>query len=298
MHQEAPIPFAADVYGQISELWVYPVKSLAGISLAQSRLLETGLEWDRHWMVVDAQGLFLSQRELPRMALVQPALGERSMTLQAPGHRSMEVSFQTSGSPLEVSVWDDTVLALDAGDAVATWLQQVLDSPGARLVSFAPGVQRPCSTRWTSGALSHTQFADGYPVLVTTDSSLAPLNQRLGEAGLPPVDMRRFRPNVVLKGLDAHDEDHIAVLQFDASDPAADSARLALVKPCARCPIPNIDPQTAQSHPGVGDVLQAYRRDARVNGAITFGMNAIVQTGAGQMLQVGQSVAASYRFEA
>ena len=140
-----------------------------------------------------------------------------------------------------------------------------------------------------------TQFADGYPVLVTTDSAMDELNTRLAAQGHPAVGMDRFRPNVVLSGLLPHDEDHLGPLECLTEDGAV-LAGLQLVKPCARCPIPNIDPATAESHPGVGDALQAYRQDARVNGAITFGMNAIVTHGAGTVLRVGQVVRGDYAF--
>ncbi|WNO05944.1 MOSC domain-containing protein [Rhodoferax mekongensis] len=289
--------FTPDVHGLIAALMIYPVKSLAGISVTEARLLETGLEWDRHWMVVDADGLFLTQRECPRMALVQPRITPGALELHGPEGERLVVPLQAPGPLRRVQVWDDTLDALDMGKDAALWLQQVLGEPGVRLVRFAPQVQRPCSTRWTGGAPSHTQFADGYPVLVTTEASMDPLNARLAAAGLAPVGINRFRPNLVLGALDAHDEDHLTVLEVEMDAESQVRPRLALVKPCARCPIPNIDPVTAQTHPGVGDALMAYRQDARVNGAITFGMNAIVQAGAGAVLRVGQSVAASYGFE-
>ncbi len=129
---------------------------------------------------------------------------------------------------------------------------------------------------------------------------MEPLNTRLAAAGLEPAVMGRFRPNVVLGGLEPHDEDHVGTLQVQSTgdDPSTTQlVQLALVKPCARCPIPNIDPSTAISHPGVGDALQSYRQDSRLDGAITFGMNAVVQAGAGAVLRVGQSVAGAYRFD-
>ncbi len=289
--------FTPDVHGHIAALMIYPVKSLAGISVTEARLLETGLEWDRHWMVVDAEGLFLTQRECSRMALVQPRITANALELHGQGGVPLVVPLQAQGPLCRVQVWDDTLDAMDMGDDAALWLQQTLGESGVRLVRFAPQVQRTCSTRWTGGAPSHTHFADGYPVLVTTNASMGPLNARLAAAGLAPVGISRFRPNLVLGGLDAHDEDHLTVLEVEMDAVSQARPRLALVKPCARCPIPNIDPVTAQSHPGVGDALMAYRQDARVNGAITFGMNAIVQAGAGAVLRVGQSVAASYGFE-
>jgi len=300
-HQESPMSdsFSSDVHGHIAALMIYPVKSLAGMAVQQARLLDTGLEWDRHWMVVDAEGLFLTQRDCAAMALVQPQLTAEALVLHAPGAEPMAIPLHAESPLRRVQVWDDTVEALDMGDAMARWLQQVLRQTGVRLVRFAPQVQRACSTRWTEGAAHHTQFADGYPVLVTTESAMEPLNSRLAQAGLAPAGMSRFRPNLVLGGLEPHDEDHIGTLQVqgvDAGGGADALVQLALVKPCARCPIPNVDPATAQSHPGVGDALQTYRQDSRLDGAITFGMNAVVEAGAGALLRVGQVVAGAYRF--
>jgi uncharacterized protein len=290
-----PAP-ARDVVSTIARLRIYPVKSLGGIECNSAVLEATGLQWDRHWMVVDAEGGFVSQRELARMALVQPALRESSLVLQAPGMTALEVQLLAQGEMRQVEVWDDTVAALDMGDAAAHWLQQSLGTTGLRLVRFDPAVQRACSRKWTQGLAAHTQFADGYPVLVCTSAALDGLNARLAAQGEAVVGIERFRPNIVLEGALAHDEDHWGEVDvLDAQHQVL--AGLRMVKPCARCPIPDIDPTTAASHPAVGDALQAYRQDARVNGAITFGMNAIVTQGAGAVLQVGQRVQASYAFD-
>jgi uncharacterized protein YcbX len=125
------------------------------------------------------------------------------------------------------------------------------------------------------------------------------LNERLLAQGEAAVGMERFRPNIVLGDALAHDEDHWTEMDVLGApeNQSAVLARLRLVKPCARCPIPDIDPATAVSRPAVGDTLRAYRQDARVNGAITFGMNAIVTQGAGALLQVGQRVQADYAFD-
>lgn len=285
---------ASDVQGQIAQLMIYPVKSCAGVAVAEAVLQETGLQWDRHWMVVDADGLFVSQRECARMALVRPQIEADSLLLQAPGMPELRVPLQARGATLRVQVWDDVVDALDTGPEAAQWLQAFLGAPAQRLVCFDPAAQRACSTKWTGGLAASTQFADGYPVLVTTDSAMDELNTRLAAMDHPAVGMARFRPNVVLSGLLPHDEDHLGPLEVLEDGTAV--AGLQLVKPCARCPIPNIDPDTAESHPGVGDALQAYRQDARVNGAITFGMNAIVTHGAGTVLRVGQAVQGNYAF--
>lgn len=286
---------ASDVQGQIAQLMIYPVKSCAGLAVTEAVLLDTGLQWDRHWMVVDADGLFVSQRECARMALIRPQLEADALLLNAPGMPELRVPLQASGLTLRVQVWDDMVDALDMGVEAGEWLHAFLGAPAQRLVRFDPAAQRACSTKWTGGLAASTQFADGYPVLVTTDCAMDELNTRLAAQGHPAVGMARFRPNVVLSGLLPHDEDHLGPLECLAEDGAV-LAGLQLVKPCARCPIPNIDPATAQSHPGVGDALQAYRQDARVNGAITFGMNAIVTQGAGTVLRVGQAVRGDYAF--
>ena len=119
------------------------------------------------------------------------------------------------------------------------------------------------------------------------NKTLADFNQRLQALGQDPVGIERFRPNLVLGGLDAHDEDRLAELVFPLE--AGGELRLQPVKPCARCAIPNIDPATAKSDPTVGDTLQTYRQDRRLLGAVTFGMNVIVREGAGSLLRQGQS---------
>jgi uncharacterized protein len=298
MSESALFATVRDVRARIARLRIYPVKSLGGIEVSSAVLQETGLQWDRHWMVVDAAGTFVSQRELAGMALLQPQLRDASLVLQAPGRTALELPLLAQGAACQVEVWDDRVDAVDMGDAAADWLQQSLGTEGLRLVQFDPTVQRACSRKWTQGVAAHTQFADGYPVLVCTSAAMDELNARLLALGGPAVGIERFRPNIVLDGAPAHDEDHwheMDVLHTPDTHRAV-LASLRLVKPCARCPIPNIDPATASSHPAVGDALQAYRQDARVNGAVTFGMNAIVTRGAGALLRVGQSVQADYAF--
>ena len=289
----------ADVQARVSRLFIYPVKSCAGIALQQAVLTPTGLEWDRAWMVVDADGMFLSQRECARMVLVQPEITADALVLRAPGMPPLRVGLQAQGEPRSVQVWDDTVRALDMGDAAAQWLSDFLLFSGLRLVRFDPAVRRLSSRKWTHGVDAPNQFSDGFAVLVTTEAAVDALNMRLQHAGETPVGVERFRPNVVLSGLDAHDEDHLDVLSFQelpTQSGQGPGAEMRLVKPCARCPIPNIDPASAVSTPAVSDALQTYRSDVRLNGAITFGMNAIVVRGHGTVLQVGQPVGARYAF--
>lgn len=289
-----------DVQATIAEIWIYPVKSCAGIRVPEAELTDTGLLYDRAWMVVDADGEFVTQRELPRMALIQTAFKMGQLVLRAPGMLALHLALDAAEGPLKVRVWDDEVMACNMGDVAAQWFSDFLgpDAPASlkrlRLARFDPEVRRLSSLKWTGGREATTQFADGFSLLVTSTASLAELNARLAADGHAAVEMQRFRPNLVLAGVEAHDEDRIGAMHI-ATDSAA--AVIEGVKPCGRCPIPNIDPATAQSSPEVSDTLQAYRQDPRLDGAITFGMNAIVLEGDGQVLRVGQRVSADWKFD-
>jgi len=324
-----PIHSPAEFEACIAALWVFPVKSCAGISVPHAVLTPTGLAHDRAWMVVDADGEMVTQRELPRMALIQPELvhagvSVAELVLHASGMAALHVPLsavqahtQVAAGPLThdlseahaicVRVWDDQVPAFDMGPAASNWLTEFLGcSLGPlRLVRFDQKHQRPSSAKWTQGLQALNQFSDGFPVLVASTASLDELNARLQTKGEAAVDMRRFRANVVLGHSDVphanevmpHDEDRISTLTLHAlADTPRDTVQLQPVKPCPRCPIPNIDPDSAQSHSVVSDTLQAYRQDPRVNGALTFGMNCVPVSGVGQVLRVGQRVSADWVF--
>ena len=287
-----------DLQATIARLFVYPIKSCAGVELPEALLTETGLEFDRAWMVVDAEGEFVTQRELPRMALLRPQMKHSEMVLRAPGMLALHIAFDRVEQPVRVRVWQDEVAAYDMGDIAAQWFSDFLSQPGRprklRLVRFDPEHKRLSSLKWTGGVEAQNQFSDGYPLLVASEGSLAELNARLAAQGHAAVGMERFRPNIVLAGLEAHDEDRVELLHVRTDE---GEARLQPVKPCSRCPIPDIDPATAESSPEVGDLLRTYRADPRVDGAITFGMNAIVLQGIEHMLRRGQPVGANLRFE-
>jgi len=281
-----------DVSATISRLFVYPIKSCAGVEVTEAVLTDTGLDLDRAWMVVDEQGEFVSQRELPRMALVRPQLKHYEVVLRAPGMLALHLNIEAVEAPVRVRVWDDEVAAFDMGDIAAQWFSDFLGAK-LRLVRFDPEHRRLSSMKWTQGVEAPNQFSDGFPLLVASEASLDELNRRLAEAGHAPVGMERFRPNIVLSGVQAHDEDRMDVMRIAA----AEEVQLRPAKPCARCPIPNIDPATAQSTSAVSDTLQAYRRNDIVDGAVTFGMNLIVLQGADQTLRAGQAVTADWRFD-
>lgn len=281
----------------VAGLFIYPVKSCAGVAVHEAVLTETGLDLDRAWMVVDAQGEFLSQRECPRLALVAQELRPTDLVLRAPGMLPLHLSLDGIEAPARVRLWDEELDAWDMGPLAAQWFSDFLGSP-ARLVRFDPAVERASSRQWTGGETALNQFSDGFPLLAISQPSLDELNRRLVAHGHAPVPMQRFRPNIVLAAADgacwqAHDEDRVELLRIQT---AGGVVELKPVKPCPRCVMVNNDPQTAVRSPEVLDTLQAYRQDARLDGAVGFGMNLMTVSGFDEVLAVGQPVAARLRF--
>lgn len=283
----------SDLSLRLSSLHVHPVKSCAGVAVDEALLIETGLEFDRAWMVVDADGLFVTQRELPRMVLVQPTLRSSDMVLRAPGMLALHIALDAVEAPVRVRVWNDEVAAYDMGGLAAQWFSDFLGRP-LRLVRFDPEQKRLSNKQWTGELDAENAFGDGFPLLVASTASLDELNRRLADAGHAAVGMNRFRPNLVLEGLDAHGEDTLDEIRFDTPD---GPVVLKLVKPCARCPIPDVDPASGESGHAVGDALATYRADPRVDGALTFGMNAVIVSGIDCPLRPGVRGEASYRFD-
>jgi uncharacterized protein len=269
----------------IARLFVYPVKSCAGVEVREAALTETGLDLDRAWMVVDAQGRFVTQRQLPRMALIRPQVRLSEVVLRAPGMLALHLTIDAVEAPVRVRLWDDELAAYDMGAVAAQWLTDFLGQP-LRLVRFDPEQRRVSNRPWTGEIEALNQFSDGFPLLVVGEASLAELNGRLQAAGHAAVGIERFRPNLVLAGVAAHEEDRSPVVRIAAGD----GVELRLVKPCPRCPIPNIDPATGESAPGVLETLLQYRRNEIVGGRAAFGMNALVLRGMDQTLRVGQTV--------
>ena len=273
-----------------------------------ARLTDTGLAFDRHWMVVDAEGAFLTQRELPRMALIQPVLKRDALALNAPGMLALQIAFGVVQDAVTVNIWGDSAAAFDTGDAAARWLSDFLGT-SARRVCFNPGHWRYSDRSWTAGVDAVNQHSDGFLLRVISQPSLDDFNARLATRGEAPVSTMRFRPNMVLGNLPAtvdtpalfaYDEDRPDALHIDTE---TDIAVLQRVRPCPRCPIPNLNSATGVSTPLVGDLLKSHRSDARLGGAVTFGMNAIIAPrrggeragAASPMLRVGQWVSGNYR---
>ena len=280
----------------LSDITLYPIKSCAGIALREATLTRTGLMteqiYDREWMVVDGSGNFLSQREYPRMALITPRLKAHTLELRAPGMLRLEIEL---GLPdpllaptLEVQVWDDRVSAYDCDAVTAAWFSNAV-GVACRLVRFHPDAKRLASRKWSGDVEAPTLFSDGFPVLLAGAASLDDLNQKLQAAGRGAVPMNRFRPNLVLDGIDAFEEDYVAAFQFGATT-------LAPVKPCSRCTIPSVDQASGVPGPDPLDILSTYRRKPEMDDAICFGMNGIVTDGGDERIRVGQQVDVSLAF--
>ena len=276
----------------LESIHVYPVKSCAGSAQSEAPLTETGLDLDRQWLVVDPAGQFVTQRELPRMALVQTTLKSSELILRAPGMLAVHVAIDRVEERTEVEVWGDRVAAYDMGALCAQWFSDFLGRP-LRLARFDPEAPRHADRKWTGAVEAANAFQDGFPLLVASATSIDEVNRRLASDGQPPVTLARFRPNLVLGGLDANGEDHLDEIVFAAAE---GPVRLKLVKPCVRCSIPDVDPATGTAGHAVGDVLSRYRADPRMGGSITFGMNAIVVEGMDCTLTQGMRGRASYAF--
>jgi uncharacterized protein YcbX len=281
----------------ISALYFYPIKSCGAVALDEVALTARGMALDRHWMLVGPTGRFTSQREYPALARVQPRPDAYGIRVNAPGCDELFVSDDDvlhAGRRSPVSVWAAAMSAQDAGDAAARWFSDYVGTP-LRLVRFDPDVTRQADVRWTQDHPAPTQFADGFPFLVTNQSSLDELNSRLQAKGAPAIPMDRFRPNIVISGLDAYEEDHIGRIMIDGvGDTAGGEITLRFVKPCARCPIPTINQATGHKdenwpHEPL-DTLAGYRADPRVDGGLTFGQNAILEAGVGAILRCGANV--------
>ncbi len=273
-------------------LHLHPIKSCGSVLVQEAQLVETGLDLDRAWMVVDRQGLMLTQRQWPRMALIQPSFKGDELVLRAPGMLTLHLRLDTVEGGTHAQVHKDVVKAFDMGALAAQWFSDFLGT-GTRLVRFDPEQQRLADLKWTGGAAAETAFADAFPLLVANTASLTDFNARLAARGAAAVTMQRFRPNLVFSGWQSWDEDHVDEIVLSTDD---GPVRLKLVKPCTRCTIPDVDPVTAGTSHEVGDLLTHFRADPRMQGAVTFGANAIVVEGLGHTLRVGQKATARFNF--
>ena len=248
----------------ISSLNIYPVKSLAGISLNSAALTNQGLQFDRQWMVVDKRGHFVSQRELPAMALIKTTLSADKLKLSRPDLGSVEIALHNQGrKDCTVKVWQDYCQAYDQGEQAADFLAAALDLP-LRLVRMKEDFRRPVDSKYALSVENIVGFADGFPLLVISDESLEELNEKLEY----PLPMNRFRPNITICGGEPFAEDNWEQLSI-----GADNVRIALRKPCARCPVTTVDQETAETSREPLRTLSFFRKQ---NGKVMFGQNAVV----------------------
>ena len=244
----------------LTGLFFYPVKSLAGISLERALVDARGIRYDRHWMVVDCEGRFLSQRELPTMTLIRTQLTTGVLRLSAPGMPDLDLELEgIREKRLLVSVWGDLIEAQFEGARASNWLTQYL-GVDCRLVSMPKETTRQVDQRFAE-VDDQVGFADGFPFLLISEASLVDLNSRLPEA----LPMRRFRPNLVVSGCEPYAEDSWRRIRV------GDTA-FRVVKPCSRCAITTINPETAEKGAEPLATLAGYRRDGN---KVYFGQNLI-----------------------
>ena len=245
----------------LSNLTYYPIKGCRGFDLQSSNVERMGLEHDRRMMVVTPEGEFLTQRQHPKFALVTPTLKNGTVTLSAPNFDSIQFGIQKSGATYPVNIWKSTgVQAVDQGEEAAQWFSDWLGT-SVRLVHIEDGYKRIVSQEYAVNADDHTGFADGFPILIISESSLHDLNSRLDS----PLPMNRFRPNIVVKDCEPFAEDTWQRIRIG-------DVEMALVKPCARCEVTTTDQVTLERKKEPLKTLGGYRKHKL--GAI-FGMNVI-----------------------
>ena len=267
----------------ITQLNIYPVKSCRGIALTEARLQDEGLEYDRQWMVIDPGGRFLTQRELPRLALIGTSVRAEVLTLTVPDAGSISVPVPLAKSSRNVRIWHDNCRGFDCGNEVAHILARFLERE-VRLVKFDPAKKRYSDVKFTAEIAAPQRFTDGFPLLLIAEESLEDLNGRL--PGLLPMD--RFRPNMVIRGLGPYSEDRLHELRIGA-------VTLRVVKPCMRCKITTTDQATAEVDPQEPlRTLKQYRWNRMLRG-ISFGQNVVVVAGVRHSLHVGQPMEVSWR---
>lgn len=287
----------------IRGLYVYPIKSCAGIALDRADISAAGVQWDRQFILVDAAGAMMTQRTVPRMVLIQPALdlAQEQLRLEAPGASTLTVSLlppQANDKAIAVRVWGGQPQGTPVSAQADQWFSKVLGQP-CRLLRLHPESQRrvlpdfPDSWQqrhrdWKPlNAQDETfGFADGFPFLFASTASLDALNATLAGKQQAPVDMIRFRPNIVLDGLPEYEEDYVFGL-------TAGKLNFAFVKPCTRCTIPNVDPASATfaDEPGI-TLMQTRSADL----GVLFGVNAVLTDQVSDVLHIGQQVQPEYDF--
>ncbi len=257
---------------EVSGLYCYPIKSCGQVSLDRADITTLGLAHDRRWMLIDEEGCFLSQRQQPQMSLIQVELMDKNgcIRVSAPNQSSLIIRPDDTKLHMSVKIWNDRVKAEIATNDVNEWFSAVLNI-NCRLVRYSAISCRPVDSAYNTNK-DQVAFADGFPLLLTHEATLDQLNHELEQVDHPPVLMKRFRPNIVVTStLPAQSE-------WQWKTIGNDQIKLSLVKPCSRCQITNIDPDTGFSMSS--SVLKTLAQHHRLNNKATFGINAtVIETG-------------------
>ena len=255
----------------LQQIWIYPIKSLPGIQVSSSRILEKGLEHDRRLMLIDNQNRFMTQRTRPEMCLFDLTLRESRLSIRDKRGlqpHSVEVDLmatealdvaKATGQSIQATIWDDEVEVFEIDGAISGWFSKVLGE-SCRLVTFPEEKPRRIDPDFCVEE-KQVSLADGYPLLMISQESLDLLNSKLSE----PVPMIRFRPNLVVSGGRSHEEDSLRRFRIGRNIFAA-------VKPCARCVLTTVDPETGKTGEEPLKTLSAYRK---LGNKVNFGMNII-----------------------
>ncbi len=249
----------------VQNLYLYPIKSLGGISVQEAEVEERGFKYDRRWMLVDPSGEFLTQRQHPKLALLQVALGKSELTVFSKVDSSRKITFDlemNSGKEMQVKVWGDEVAALQVAPTVSAWFSDFLGMD-VELVVMPESSHRKLDPRYAVQEES-VSFADGMPYVIIGQASLDELNGRLAD----PVGMDRFRPNLVFSGGDAYAEDQFKQLQIG-------EVEFQVVKPCARCVMITVDQEKGTKGKEPLATLATYRSQGA---KVYFGQNAVSLT--------------------
>jgi uncharacterized protein len=257
----------------LNDIYIYPVKSLTGIRVSSWPVTETGLKYDRKWMLIDIEQQFLSQRRLPRMALIKTALTDTHLVLSAPGMDNLPLALAPkTGNIINSTIWHDQIDALAVSPEADKWLSRFLHTE-CRLVYQPDAAIRPVNPDFANPS-DQTALSDGFPFLLISENSLVALNQSMRLN----LSMARFRPNLVVSGCESYSEDTWREITIG-------SIGFRLPKPCSRCSVPTIDPETGKAGK---EPLTTLNRLRKWQNKVYFGQNALHnQSGA---LSVGDSV--------
>ncbi|CAG9462254.1 unnamed protein product [Pedinophyceae sp. YPF-701] len=308
---------------RVSALYVYPIKSCKGVAVERTAVVDTGLLWDRKFVVVEEQsGRFFTQRTHPQMCLIgvemppeswdpdwEPLSGTQ-MTCTFPGLDPVAVPLDlpepatVAANTRHVTVWEFSGPALDMGDAAAEFFSQALGAPARLVRHLDDASRRPCEEEFAPGHV--TAFSDGFPVLVASDASLAQLNSEL-PAGAPRMDAARFRPNLLVSGCPPYDEDNWATVT--CTPPAVHrgapgECTLRVVKPCSRCTVPQVDQATGERSTEPAPTLRRTRAGKLLplgegrpswSGKTFWGWNCVRASGGTRTVAVGDVVSVARR---